>query len=758
MNVLRNIAVCCLIGISSSFALVLIEKNRSDYVIVIAEQPSPSVRHAAEELQHFLREMTGVTLAIRPDSEPATAHEILLGDNRRLQQLGVSVPFQELGDEGYVLRTAGDRLIIAGSAVRGTLYGVYGLLEDHLDCRWYTPAVSRIPKLKRLVLQDLNERKVPLLEYREPFVFDCFDGDWCCRNRMNSSAGRLEEKHGGKIRFGEGMFVHTFNTLAPPDRYFDQHPEYFSEINGKRLRDHTQLCCTNPDVVALVTDQVLQAIRRDSQAFVFSVSQNDWYNYCECATCSALAEKEGTQAAPLLHLVNRVAEAVEKEFPDKAIETLAYQYTRKPPKTMRPRPNVIIRLCTIECSFSEPLDSGYPPNRAFKEDIEGWARVCDRLWIWDYTTSFAHYLTPFPNLRILDDNIRFFIKNHVRGIFEEDAYQSPGSELAPLIGYMMAKFLWNPDYDENRAMDEFLQAVYGAAGRPIRRYIDLIHDQAMQDSAHVTIGAGPFERFLSDKVLLHAERLWQKAEAAVKNNPQKLVQVRVARMSNDYVHLERARAIGKDVYRIDHRRYQLQPNPDFAARLQRFKETAAQIGLTHVREGGENYGEWVRQLDSLQQSSGARLTVRQPVALQKPAPGLAFVYSEGPFDRIPDFSQATPVKSGWIDSFTLNAADREVHFALKFSGYIQAPADGVYQFSMRSNDGGRLYIGEELVVDNEHLYGERQGCGVIALKAGFHPITVTFFQQLGGRLLEVGWQGPGIPWRIIPAAAVWHEE
>ena len=56
-----------------------------------------------------------------------------------------------------------------------------------------------------------------MLEYREPFTYDCFDGDWCARNRVNSSSGRLEAKHGGKVKFADGFFVHTFNRLVPPD-------------------------------------------------------------------------------------------------------------------------------------------------------------------------------------------------------------------------------------------------------------------------------------------------------------------------------------------------------------------------------------------------------------------------------------------------------------------------------------------------------------------------------------------------------------
>lgn len=115
---------------------------------------------------------------------------------------------------------------------------------------------------------------------------------------MNSSTARLEEKHGGKVTyFG---FVHTFNMLLPPEQYFDAHPEYFCSSIGKRLKERTQLCCMNEDAIRIVTEAVQKNMREHPEATVFSVSQNDWYNYCECDKCTALAESEGSQLAPVL--------------------------------------------------------------------------------------------------------------------------------------------------------------------------------------------------------------------------------------------------------------------------------------------------------------------------------------------------------------------------------------------------------------------------------------------------------------------------
>ena len=75
-----------------------------------------------------------------------------------------------------------------------------------------------------------------------------------------------------------------------------------------------------------------------------------------------------------------VAADIEEEFPDVTIETMAYHYTRKPPKNIKPRPNVIIRLCNIECSTSVPLT--HERNKDFRDDIAVWSKICKRLWNW----------------------------------------------------------------------------------------------------------------------------------------------------------------------------------------------------------------------------------------------------------------------------------------------------------------------------------------------------------------------------------------
>jgi hypothetical protein len=526
---------------------VLAESGQSLYEIVVADDASPSVRHATEELQSHLQQMTGAKLPIVSDREPIGAKEILLGDNAHLGELGVKLDRRALGQEGYLLRTVGDHLVIAGGPARGTLYGVYGFLEDHLGCRWFTPEVSRFPKATRLTIGSLDGRKAPALDYREPYIFECLDGDWSARNRVNGFFSRLTDSLGGRpVVFAAGLFCHTFESLVPPAKYFDSHPEYFALVDGKRQNKGSlsQLCCTNPDVIRLCIEGIRAAMRDQPHATVFSVSQNDGPGgYCQCPNCQKLADKEDSQIAPVLQLVNRVAEAVEKDFPDKLVETLAYEWTRRPAKHIRPRSNVVIRLCTSgPCCFSHPLatcDSG--PSRAFRADMEAWEKVAPRLWVWDYVADFASYVMPYPNLRVLGPNIQYFAAHRVQGVFELGSYNFPGGDFAALKGYMLAKLLWNPNADTNRLQSEFLEAYYGKAAAPIKAYLDTLHDYVDHENIHLTDYVAFESPHLTDPQLVKVNDLWNQAEQLTAAEPQFVQRVKSSRIGVDCAILERAR-------------------------------------------------------------------------------------------------------------------------------------------------------------------------------------------------------------------------
>ena len=447
--------------------------------VVLPAAPTPAEQRAAAELADVLGQIDGHPHPVATNTPPPGVAILLRPD-------------AALGPEQYRLRAEAGRLVIAGGRPRGLLYGVYGLLADHLGCRWYTRDVARIPRQADPgVPADLDEISAPRFEYREVYWSEAQDGDWAARNRINSSHARLEERHGGRVRYGP--FVHTFDKILPVAKYYESHPEYYSLIGGRRLRERPQLCLSNPEVLALTIETVRRWIAEQPEARIFSVSQNDWGHPCECPACKAIDDAEGSHAGSLLTFVNAVADAIAAEHPGVAIDTLAYQYTRKPPRTIRPRPNVIVRLCSIECCFAHPLAAcPEPSNRSFVEDLAGWSRLTQRLYVWDYTTDFAHYLLPFPNLRSLDENLRTFAGNGVAGVFEQGACtRGGGAELADLRSWLLAQLLWDPRRDGAALAREFVAGVYGPAAPAVQRYLDLREAARARAGNHVRIYAGP---------------------------------------------------------------------------------------------------------------------------------------------------------------------------------------------------------------------------------------------------------------------------
>ena len=456
--------------------LKLIENGVSNYKIVHSAAADEATLHAAEELRFFLKQITGCELPVVTDEEPPEESEIVVGLCARTDKYLRRM--EPVGEEGFYIRTDYRRLILAGRTPRGNLYAVYGFLEKYLGCRWFTRTVSRIPSRKTIELPAIAEIQNPAFEYREPFFHEAFDADWCVRNRVNSNASQLDAARGGKVSYYR--FCHTFSELVPADKYFDEHPEYFSLVDGVRRRDRTQLCLTNPDVLNIVIDGVREWMRAAPDAKLFSVSQNDCQYWCECDACRAVEEREGSHSGPIIEFVNKVAEALEDEFPDKLIDTFAYSYSFRAPAHIRPHKNVVVRMCDIECCFAHPLADDCPEwpipkpdelDRTFPKEIKKWGKLCQRLYVWDYCTNFVHYLMPRPDLPVIVANLRFFHENGVRGLFEQGSYQSDGGWFAELKAYLLAKLMWNPYDDENVIVDEFLAAVYGIAGAVVKKII-----------------------------------------------------------------------------------------------------------------------------------------------------------------------------------------------------------------------------------------------------------------------------------------------
>ena len=332
------------------------------------------------------------------------------------------------------------------------------------------------------------------------------------------------------------MWVHTFNSLVPPEVYYAEHPEYFAMVKGARIP--TQLCLSNAQVLELTIQSLRRKIAANPDAKYWSVSQNDNRDYCTCDLCRATDEREGSPSGSIIQFVNQVADA----FPDKTISTLAYEYGRHAPKTIKPRDNVNIMLCSIEAYRDKPLEQD-PHSADFVQDVKDWGKIAKDIIIWDYVIQFNHLVSPFPNLHVLKPNLEFFVRNGVNAMFEQ-GNREVGGEFAELRAYMISKLMWNPDANADTVMNDFLRGYYGAAAKPIRSYIDEMKDALLKSGQPLRIFGTPNEAstsYLTPVLMERYHLLFDDAERAVQKDSILLERVKIARQPLVYATLEQAK-------------------------------------------------------------------------------------------------------------------------------------------------------------------------------------------------------------------------
>ena len=496
------------------------------YSIVLPDGPGLSQAYAAEELRDHVEKMTGVRLPIVTNAVPTRA--VYLEDATAT-----------LGDDAFRIFAKGRDLHIAGGK-RGVLYGVYEILERFGGCGWFTSWRTVIPERAAFEISEtIDDTQRPAFLFRMTTAADVRHNtrqDFKTRLRFNAygySYGRPDKFGGESFRFVKGSRnCHTFLELVPPKKYFADHPEYFSEVNGVRRNGQTQLCLTNSDVEDIVVREVLKKFEADPTAEAVGISQDDWANYCTCPKCKAVDDEEGAHSGSLVRFLNRVAERVCARLPNVYIETLAYQYTRKPPKKTRLHPRVVPCLCSIECDFSKPLsDATVKANAAFREDLVGWSKMTDNLYLWDYTTDYRYYLHPFPNVPVLQDNVKFFRDHSVKFLFEEAAGGSLHADMESLKTYLISKFLWNPDQPMEPLVDRFINGVYGKAAPYARAYYDRYMARCkVGTKRHMGCFAFDAPELFPDDFIDWAWKNWQAAEKSVQDDPTALFAVRMAEM------------------------------------------------------------------------------------------------------------------------------------------------------------------------------------------------------------------------------------
>ena len=247
--------LCAQSNTASSTSLTLARDGKSEYSIVLASDAIDAEKTAAAQLQQNLQKVTGATLPIKEEAEVAAdAPQILVGAGARVKTLLPRQDWNTLGHDGIVIKTVGKNLILAGGRPRGALYAVFEFLEKSAGVRWWTPTESTIPHRDILTVAPQNTVYISPFAYREHFANSVqSDPLFATRMRENGNYMHQGEELGGHYTILG--FVHTFDLLLPPEKYFKEHPEWYSDPDNGGKTLHGGFAATFAAAVAALSEQ-----------------------------------------------------------------------------------------------------------------------------------------------------------------------------------------------------------------------------------------------------------------------------------------------------------------------------------------------------------------------------------------------------------------------------------------------------------------------------------------------------------------------
>jgi hypothetical protein len=140
------------------------------------------------------------------------------------------------------------------------------------------------------------------------------------------------------------------------------------------------------------------------------------------------------------------------------------------------------------------------------------------------------------------------------------------------------------------------------------------------------------------------------------------------------------------------------------------------------------------------------------------SPDLIYNYFEGEVARTSGIEELQKTESGIISKIDIKKAGECEKFAFIFSGFINIPLDGKYTFHLNSNDGSIFYLDEYLLIENDGPHDAIEMAAPVSLRKGFHPIKLKYFQNGGGKSLNLYWEGPDLQKSEIPESTFFHVE
>lgn len=487
---------------SSTDSLAFVENGTSDYSIILPPHPSEVDRFAAKELQRYVRRISG---AVLPISDVQTPHSVLIGISFA-REYGIPVNGDELGFDGYVIKTEGDGVVLAGREERGTLYAVYSFLEQ-IGCRWYAPNFEfygkwggqYIPEKSSITLPALDIIRKPDYKYRKEYVEEGWTHtvaadkkliSWMAKVGMNTLVYPLNYDGENRVVWDKvrkslipelkkrGLLIevggHGYQNFLPPAEYFAKHPDWFGTWDGKRSEDANVVFNTaNKAAMNQFTDNVLSYLKSHPEINILDLWPPDGARWSNDSANLALGSPSDRQAL----LLNHIAGVIRKLYPKMKVESIAYSYYLKPPgRVIIDQPNILMDFCPISRSFAHPIwDTASAENARYDRILESWLdgrAFKGEMGFYSYYTKYAWRSLPVVIPHLIQREMAYW---HSLGVVGIGCFSEPGNWFTyQLNHYVIAEASWNSAVNVGSLINNYTTTEFGPAAKFVTRYFKIM--------------------------------------------------------------------------------------------------------------------------------------------------------------------------------------------------------------------------------------------------------------------------------------------
>jgi hypothetical protein len=437
--------------------------------IIIAPHAPDVARNAANDLQYHMEKITGRNLPLIDSAPiPEGGLHFFVGSGLFPEH---DAAVAELPREGWMIRSVPDGLLLAGDEQGRTsmtyCHAVPLFLEKYCGVRWVWPGVSGevIPFNPQLVIPAIDESGAPQLQRRR--LNSYYSRFWDQKTRDEFNVWMARAHLGDQLR---ADFDHAWAAVMPESLYFKDHPEWFGQVDGKRIS--LQLCPSNVEM----RDEFLQRLLNlpgNQELDVVSVSPNDGYGFCECDLCKAKGtDDEDYKTEAYWDFVSDIAQRVQVLRPGLGIGTFVYTFYRNPPKKIERLPeNVYLCINTYATRLMRPEGKAQ-----FHHDTDPWKPKGAKITIYEYWG--VHYWMDLPILCPQEISTTLKLSCEAGMIAAEGESGKNFATMAPNY-YVVTKTLWDPAANPKQILDEFY-STFGLAAQPVRAYYELLENVVKQ--------------------------------------------------------------------------------------------------------------------------------------------------------------------------------------------------------------------------------------------------------------------------------------